>query len=1104
LWKEYIPIFIVAFILLSGIANASVEHLSPSSDRVCSNNVCTLTLYSGPKNYWNGSVYEPINNTIYEVNRNYYGYSFTYGNEHGLYDTYFYDSSPISVFRKGNHALIQTSYAVGWFDTSSNDYGLLETVQESLPILNNNIVTYPDIFYGMNVTYEYQNDRLKETIIISEDTKNYITTHYPNIPSPETKWFIVANKLDFVNINMADKGVKIVNPKTVTGRLEFRDNLTEDLKFFLPISWAWDSTKNESCDVNSTNCFDVKWRIIKYGDNWYVLYGVPLTWFADKQFPIYIDPTVKLQNNETENLADIHAQDSTTTPYGMKPQLKWNISSVPTNQILKDATLCLYILDVHNGSSLLDNDVKYHRIDNQTWDESISTTDFDALPETNSTLTTLSAVTPGNWACINVTNAVETDYNLGNENTTIRIEDPDASWDGTAQVINELDWLIIGGVDASYNIDYFKFASRENETASVRPYLNITYEIPNSPPSWSSNTSSVPSSYSPSTYSWFNVTWNDDNDENGYNYSVIELNGVNYTTSRDGNVSYYKDILGAGTYTWKFYANDSSNEWNSTDEWSKTISKQPVTLSLLLNATYLHTTDALNITAVSNSSDTTIYLTTNYTAWGTKSGNTKLENVTTYSSEGIYEANLYITDSANYTFTNQSATFYIDDTPPSVTSYGANSTEVDLDLYETILLYSIPTDTIAGYNQTIIEVTYPNTTITNYTSLTGNLTIPINWTSGYGEGNYTIKFYTQDKADNWITNTTTIHTSKYNITYTFKVNDYKTETNPYTFTTNQSHTSLTSTMYINIKTSGTATLTKNLSINLTSLNYKGGDFSVTELLNTSGSNVTYSLSNGILTYTTEQMSGAVNIYNNATINQSNALYYTYYPDGLYYIYKVQPNFTDSDWTYSKILMPSSHWFDPSEKHIRYWVCIGTVTGSSCSQYSSAIDVTYENEGNNGATNYDVNLKTLGTSTNKTYLLVNSSYHSPFLIEAIPVTGSELAGSGTNPPGGGSAPPPSEEEIPTNETTEPCPPGYELITLTEPEEINGIIYPAGYQMCKLKPAPVAGIEEKFLSLKIFGIPLILIIMALIVLSYVFTNSKYKNILKKGKTLKLKKR
>jgi len=370
LWKEYIPIFIVAFILLSGIANApethvsSMKHLSPTIDEVCSyqpkivskqicgidcldwstyengtvycsggygnvcrwNNVtcnekiCDRTLYSYPKNYWNGSAYEPINTTIYEVNRNYYGYSFTYGNEHGLYDTYFYDSSPISVFKKGNYALIQTPYAVGWYDTSSEDYGILENVLLSSPILNDNIVTYPDIFYGMNATYEYQNDKLKETIVISEDTKNYITTHYPNIPSPETKWFIVANKLDFVNINMADKGVKIVNPKTVVGKLEFRDSLTEDLKFFLPLSWAWDSNKNESCDENSTGCFDVKWRIIKYGDDWYVLYGVPLTWFTDKQFPIYIDPTVILRTDDTEVLDDTWVDEE-------NPNKNWDYSN---------------------------------------------------------------------------------------------------------------------------------------------------------------------------------------------------------------------------------------------------------------------------------------------------------------------------------------------------------------------------------------------------------------------------------------------------------------------------------------------------------------------------------------------------------------------------------------------------------------------------------------------------------------------------------------------------------------------------------------------------------------------------------------------------------
>jgi len=103
------------------------------------------------------------------------------------------------------------------------------------------------------------------------------------------------------------------------------------------------------------------------------------------------------------------------------------------------------------------------------------------------------------------------------------------------------------------------------------------YEQANFAPTWSSNTSSYPSNYLSTQYSTFNVTWSDDLDSNAYNFSYIEMNysgnAKNYTTTRAGNRSEYQAILPSGTFYFKFYANDSSNFWNTTDTWTFTISK---------------------------------------------------------------------------------------------------------------------------------------------------------------------------------------------------------------------------------------------------------------------------------------------------------------------------------------------------------------------------------------------------------------------------------------------------------------------------------------------------------------------------------------------------
>jgi len=192
---------------------------------------------------------------------------------------------------------------VGWYDINSKNWGAMQSVQASNAIVNGNSITYPNSFYGINISYTYWKRELKEVVTISEDTKTYIQNNYPNIPSPETKWFVVANRLKLINVNMTKNGQNVIENSTIEGGLEFSD-IADDLKFFFPLGWAWDSDKNESCELDNTSCFDVKWRIIKQGGNWYVLYGIPLNWFQNKTFPIYIDPTTTyVINYSNVNLA---------------------------------------------------------------------------------------------------------------------------------------------------------------------------------------------------------------------------------------------------------------------------------------------------------------------------------------------------------------------------------------------------------------------------------------------------------------------------------------------------------------------------------------------------------------------------------------------------------------------------------------------------------------------------------------------------------------------------------------------------------------------------------------------------------------------------------
>ncbi|MBR9692228.1 hypothetical protein GOV06_05590 [Candidatus Woesearchaeota archaeon] len=108
---------------------------------------------------------------------------------------------------------------------------------------------------------------------------------------------------------------------------------------------------------------------------------------------------------------------------------------------------------------------------------------------------------------------------------------------------------------------------------------------PNEAPYWTNNKSSIAGVYSPSTLSYFNITWQDDI---GVSTVWLESNysGVNTNYSMNnigGDVYNYSAVLPAGHYYWKSYANDSDDAWNQTDKWEFTIAKAISACTLTIN-----------------------------------------------------------------------------------------------------------------------------------------------------------------------------------------------------------------------------------------------------------------------------------------------------------------------------------------------------------------------------------------------------------------------------------------------------------------------------------------------------------------------------------------
>lgn len=180
-------------------------------------------------------------------------------------------------------------------------------------------------------------------------------------------------------------------------------------------------------------------------------------------------------------------------------------------------------------------------------------------------------------------------------------------------------------------------------------------------PQWNGNLTfpTSPTSYG-QTY-WFNVTWVD---ETGFSVCLIEQNFTTITSTlenvsmtKEGDECYYTVSSNPplGTYVWRSYGNDTSNNQNVTDQWIYIINqKGSTTLHLAINDT--EGDKALTYPSYSN-----------VTAWKTVSGGTLgLERDGTSVSNpdieqyerGSYSFNTYLVHE-NYTASNVTRTLTI-------------------------------------------------------------------------------------------------------------------------------------------------------------------------------------------------------------------------------------------------------------------------------------------------------------------------------------------------------------------------------------------------------------------------------------------------------------
>jgi len=167
------------------------------------------------------------------------------------------------------------------------------------------------------------------------------------------------------------------------------------------------------------------------------------------------------------------------------------------------------------------------------------------------------------------------------------------NWSNVTHIINST---------VGCTIRWIVYANNTNNKWNTSQIYSFT-TTDGDPPTWSNPQNSTPTIYSSSALSEFNITWQD-NVAVSKIFIEINLTGTasNYsmTNTYGGSIYNYSIVLPAGTFTWKSYANDTSNNWNSSSSWSFTIGKTAPAIHLALNQSEGNTTctypEAINVT----------------------------------------------------------------------------------------------------------------------------------------------------------------------------------------------------------------------------------------------------------------------------------------------------------------------------------------------------------------------------------------------------------------------------------------------------------------------------------------------------------------------------
>jgi len=181
------------------------------------------------------------------------------------------------------------------------------------------------------------------------------------------------------------------------------------------------------------------------------------------------------------------------------------------------------------------------------------------------------------------------------------------------------------------------------------------------PPTFTNNQTQLVATYSPTEYSNFSITWSDPNFANAYLENNFTGSLTNTTMSGSyPNFYYNSSVLSAGTYQYRFVANDTGGYSNATDVITFTISQASSSVTLTFNPSSTPQTygTALTATCTENNPEAA--------ATFTRNGTAAENNTATTLGADTYEYICSVSGTQNYTGDSNTSYFTIAPASPDL------------------------------------------------------------------------------------------------------------------------------------------------------------------------------------------------------------------------------------------------------------------------------------------------------------------------------------------------------------------------------------------------------------------------------------------------------